>query len=99
MRSAKLDMSRLATWLSLPLFFLVWQLVSMSGWVNPSLFPPPTEVLKALWTWLTEGPLLRDLGMSVSRIVIGFLVGALVGIATGVLSGSTPLASLAQRTV
>lgn len=91
--SAKPDVPRLAAWLSLPLFFVVWQLVSMSGWVNASLFPPPTAVLKALWTWLTEGPLLRDLGMSVSRIVIGFMAGALVGIATGVLTGSTPLAA------
>jgi len=84
---------RLAAWLSLPLFFSAWQMVSLSGWVNPTLFPPPTAVLQALWQWLTDGPLLRDLGMSASRIVIGFVAGALVGVGIGVLTGSTPLAA------
>ena len=84
------------TWarcLSLPLFFAFWQALSMSGWVNPSLFPPPTAVVEALWKWLTVGPLMADLGMSVSRIAIGFSVGALVGCLTGVLTGSTPVAA------
>jgi NitT/TauT family transport system permease protein len=85
--------SRAARWLSLPLFFGLWQGVSLSGWVNPTLFPPPTAVLQALWLWLTDGPLLRDLGMSVSRIVVGFAAGALVGVGVGVLTGSTALAA------
>ena len=84
---------RLVAWLSLPLFFSAWQMVSLSGWVNSTLFPPPTAVLQALWQWLTDGPLLRDLSMSASRIVIGFVAGALVGIGIGVLTGSTPLAA------
>lgn len=37
---AQPNSARLAAWLSLPLFFLLWQLVSVSGWVNASLFPP-----------------------------------------------------------
>jgi NitT/TauT family transport system permease protein len=82
-----------ARWLSLPLFFGLWQLVSLSGSVNPTLFPPPTAVLQALWLWLTDGPLLVDLGMSVSRIVVGFAAGALVGVGVGVLTGATPLAA------
>lgn len=86
-------MTQAARWLSLPLFFGLWQLVSLSGWVNSTLFPPPTAVLQALWHWLTEGPLLGDLGMSALRIGVGFLVGALVGAGTGVLTGAAPLAA------
>lgn len=86
-------MSHAASWLSLPLFFGLWQGVSLSGWVNPTLFPPPTAVLQALWTWLADGPLLRDLGMSVSRIAIGFAAGALAGVGVGVLTGASGLAA------
>lgn len=86
-------MNKAARWLSLPLFFGLWQAVSLSGAVNPTLFPPPTSVLQALWHWLTQGPLLADLGMSVSRIVVGFAAGALVGVGVGGLTGATPLAA------
>ena len=55
---------RLALWVSIPFFFLLWQVASMSGLVNELLFPPPTKVAAALWTELINGTLLLDLGMS-----------------------------------
>lgn len=87
------DPGRWVGMVSLPLFFLAWQIVSMSGWVNPTLFPAPTTVVQAMWDWVRDGSFLIDLGMSGSRLLVGFVAGAVVGALTGVLTGSTPLAA------
>src|SRR6476620_5293264 len=77
----------LALWLSIPLFLGAWQIASTSGFVNELLFPPPTKVAEALWRELINGTLLLDLGMSVTRVVIGFASGAAVAIMVGLLTG------------
>ena len=78
---------RLALWVSIPLFLGLWQIASTSGFVNELLFPPPTKVAVALWSELMTGTLLVDLGMSVMRVVIGFISGAAVAIMVGLLTG------------
>jgi ABC-type nitrate/sulfonate/bicarbonate transport system permease component len=77
----------LALWVSIPLFLGAWQIASTAGLVNELLFPPPTKVAVALWHELMNGTLLLDLGMSVTRVVIGFASGAAVAIMVGLLTG------------
>jgi NitT/TauT family transport system permease protein len=83
--SGKFD--RLALYLSVPLFLIAWQIVSSAGLVNARLFPPPTVVALDLWRSAQSGVLFVDLGMSVSRVVIGYIAGAGAGILIGVLTG------------
>lgn len=82
-----LGSARLARFLSIPLFLLLWHGVSNSGWVNELLFPPPTQVAVALYQWMLDETFWLDLGMSISRVVIGFLAGAALGVTIGVLTG------------
>jgi ABC-type nitrate/sulfonate/bicarbonate transport system permease component len=72
---------------SLPLFLLVWEVTSRSGVVNSRLFPPPSDVAVATWTWARSGQLWIDLGMSVSRIAVGLTTGTLVGVVLGLATG------------
>lgn len=80
-------LSRWALILSIPLFFGAWELISRSGIVNEVLFPPPTLVAVALYKWATQGPLLMDVAMSLSRVLVGFIAGAIAGILVGILTG------------
>ncbi|NEQ53363.1 MAG: ABC transporter permease [Leptolyngbya sp. SIO3F4] len=80
-------LNRWAFILSIPLFFGGWEIVSRSGVVNPVLFPPPTLVALALYKWATQGPLLIDIAMSLSRVLVGFISGAMAGILVGILTG------------
>jgi ABC-type nitrate/sulfonate/bicarbonate transport system permease component len=87
----RLTLDRIAGLLSIPLFFLLWEAVSRAGLVNARLFPPPSRVALDLWLSATTGPLWADLGMSVSRVVVGYAAGALAGIGVGLLTGRIPV--------
>lgn len=76
---------------SLPLFFSLWELVSRSEVVNARLFPPPTDVVIATWHWARSGQLWIDLGMSVSRIVVGLSTGTVAGVLVGLATGQVRL--------
>ena len=86
-------LERAALFLSVPLFLIIWELVSRSGIVNQILFPAPTTVAVALIAWAKSGILWIDLMMSVSRVIVGFLSGALVGIIVGIMTGRYTLIS------
>jgi NitT/TauT family transport system permease protein len=73
--------------LSIPLFLIVWQAVSVSEVVNRILFPPPTEVALALYGAARNGTLFADVVMSVSRVLVGYGAGAAAGITLGLLTG------------
>lgn len=84
---------RMALYFSIPIFLLSWELLSRSGVVNQLLFPAPTTVSMALYKWAKSGGLWIDLGMSVSRVVVGFISGAFVGCVVGILTGRYQLIS------
>lgn len=79
--------------LSIPLFFLIWELVSRSQIVNIVLFPPPTVVAVAMFEWIKSGQFAIDLAVSVYRVVVGFVLGASVGVIFGILTGQFQLFS------
>ncbi len=84
-------------WLTLvsPLvLLLVWELAVQVGWLNPIFYPPPSLVLVTLWELLLNGQLLTDLGISLSRVGLGFVLGAVPAIGIGLLIGINPLARL-----
>ncbi len=72
------------------LFILGWEAISRSGLINIQLFPPPTEVFKALIGLVASGDLLNDIAWSVMRALAGFGLGAFLGILMGVLTGRIP---------
>jgi NitT/TauT family transport system permease protein len=73
--------------LSIPLFLAVWELISRSHIVNAVLFPPPTTIAVAIYDWMRSGQLAIDFGVSLYRVVVGYLLGAVVGVVVGLLTG------------
>jgi NitT/TauT family transport system permease protein len=73
----------------IPLVFacLLWESISRSGVVNPSLFPPFSKVVVALWEMVVSGMLLSDLGESVWRLCAGLVIGSMLGILIGLIAG------------
>lgn len=72
--------------ISISLSILVWQFLSTTVF-DPFLVPTPVAVAKAALPMIASGDILVDVGMSMSRILIGFASGSLLAILLGVLVG------------
>ena len=73
-------------------FFVLWYAASLLNahvWklFNPVLLPPPHKVLEAGIELTLSGELVRDIGASIYRVVMGFLVAAVLGVGVGTLIG------------
>lgn len=66
---------------------VVWQLLSSLGVVSARILPSPLSVVTAAWDMLLSGDLLRDVGISARRALIGLLIGGGLGLILGFLNG------------
>jgi NitT/TauT family transport system permease protein len=75
---------------------LLWELIA--GYIYPrfnptsqNIFPPPTAVVAIGWDLLRNGELVRHIGISVTRVAIGFSVAAAVAVPLGLSMGAWPV--------
>ncbi len=86
------ELSRGAVWglaaagLILPL--LVWWAYTAAGLANPMFMPGPDAVLARVGRWWTDEGLLTDIGISVYRVMTGFLLSALFALPLGLYIGT-----------
>jgi NitT/TauT family transport system permease protein len=66
----------------------VWWLVTAEGLVQPLFLPSPQTVWHTLENQWNNGQLLSDTGVSVYRIMVGFLIASAMAIPIGVLIGT-----------
>ncbi len=77
-------MLRLWPWLVL---LLTWELASRLGFFSRLFFPPPSAILAELGRMLASGSLLVDLGYTLFRLLLGFILGGGLGLASGLWLG------------
>lgn len=75
----------IAVWV---IFFAAWEFLVLSGWVSPLLLPAPHQVLVALYDLIANDGFLYDIGISIMRIVISFLIACAVAIPLGIMMGT-----------
>jgi ABC-type nitrate/sulfonate/bicarbonate transport system permease component len=71
-----------------------WELMSRSGLVDISLFPPPSRVFLTMVADFRSGLILKDAAASLSRVLIGFAVGSAAGIFLGILTSLSEAANV-----
>jgi NitT/TauT family transport system permease protein len=67
---------------------LLWWLATASGLVGPLFLPGPGNVWRRLALLASDGTLWSDAGISVYRILVGFLIASAMAIPIGVVIGS-----------
>ncbi|MBU1945458.1 MAG: ABC transporter permease [Nanoarchaeota archaeon] len=67
------------------------QILSNSGLVNSSLFPPPTKVFLSFTELLRSGEIILHIKSSIWRVLFGLLMGSVAGIIIGLLTGRNNL--------
>lgn len=74
-----------------------WELAVRFDFIDPFFFSQPSAIYKQLEVWLTEGtaqgPLWKELLVTMEETVLGFLIGSILGIFFGVALGRNKLAS------
>ena len=67
---------------------LGWAMLAAWGGLDPTFLPAPASVLSKSWIWLTENDLMHDMGISIYRVVAGFVLSAVFALPLGLLIGS-----------
>jgi NitT/TauT family transport system permease protein len=67
---------------------LIWWTYTTLGLANPLFMPSPEAVLARLGRWWSEEGLLADIGISVYRVMTGFLASALIALPLGLYIGT-----------
>jgi sulfonate transport system permease protein len=68
-------------------FLALWQIGSVQGRINASVFPPLDKILAATWTGIVGGALLDDIAISLQRAGIAFGAAVALGIPLGLFMG------------
>jgi ABC-type nitrate/sulfonate/bicarbonate transport system permease component len=74
---------RLAPWLSVAAVAIAWEAFARSVAVTPFMLPRFTVVVERIWSDAASGDLWQNLGLTLYRSLLGFLVASLLGIGLG----------------
>ncbi len=85
---------RLGLWAALPWLLPagllgLWVVSLDRGWVQPYQLPAPPTVVSTLVDLLNRGELPRHIGVTLNRLLAGYLLGAGPGVLLGLLAGSS----------
>lgn len=69
--------------------FALWEILARTVATNRLVIVPFSAVLKALWTLAASGELWKNLYVSVSEFLIGFVLASVAGIFLGFLMGTS----------
>jgi NitT/TauT family transport system permease protein len=71
-----------------PLALLIlWEIAARLGWIEIQFFPAPTTIAETFWQMTRTGQFWSDIGISLSRMAIGFTMGAVPGLLVGLAMG------------
>jgi NitT/TauT family transport system permease protein len=69
-------------------FVAAWSAATFSGYVSKTFLADPWTMLKSGWLLLTEMGFAEDIGMTVWRVVGGFVIAAAIALPLGVAMGA-----------
>ncbi len=91
------ETSALVQIISAVAFFAVliglWEFGSRSQWWNPVLIPAPSDIGKYIAHSFADGELLTACGVTMKRLIYGYLIGIALGIPLGLLTAKFKFAS------
>ncbi len=70
------------------LFVLVWSGFTLGGFVSPTFLASPITMVQEGWLLFTEYNFLHDIGMTVWRVMGGFLLATAVAVPLGIAMGA-----------
>jgi NitT/TauT family transport system permease protein len=69
-------------------FFALWAVATFGGFVQKTFLADPVSMFRSGWTLLAEQGFAKDIGMTVWRVVGGFVIAAVLALPLGVAMGA-----------
>src|SRR5690349_8434962 len=70
------------------LFVAAWAVATLGGFVSRTFLADPLTMVEDGWTLLTRFGFARDIGMTIWRVVGGFVLAAIVAVPLGIMMGA-----------
>lgn len=70
------------------LFVAVWAFFTLGGFVSPTFLASPVTMVKEAWLLFTEYNFIHDIGMTVWRVLGGFVLATVVAVPLGIAMGA-----------
>lgn len=70
------------------LFFAAWAWATLGGYVSKTFLADPVTMLQDGWLLLTKFNFAQDIGITIWRVVGGFILAALIAVPLGILMGA-----------
>ena len=70
------------------LFFAAWACATLGGYVSKTFLADPLTMVEEGWLLLTKHGFLFDIGITIWRVLGGFVLAALVAVPLGILMGA-----------
>ena len=70
------------------LFFAVWAIATLGGFVPKTFLADPIAMVKSGWLLLTEQGFAKDIGFTIWRVLGGFVLAAILAVPLGVAMGA-----------
>lgn len=70
------------------LFVAVWAFFTLGGFVSPTFLASPVTMVKEGWLLFTEYGFIKDIGMTIWRVVGGFVLAAVIAVPLGIAMGA-----------
>ncbi|HZF85595.1 MAG TPA: ABC transporter permease [Burkholderiaceae bacterium] len=70
------------------LFVAVWAVATLGGFVSPTFLASPVTMVKEAWLLFTEYGFIKDIGMTVWRVLGGFILAAAMAVPLGIAMGA-----------
>ncbi len=70
------------------LFVAGWSVATLGGYVSPTFLADPLTMLADGWNLIAEQGFLYDIGMTIWRVVGGFVLAAIVAVPLGIMMGA-----------
>jgi NitT/TauT family transport system permease protein len=69
-------------------FFAAWAFATLGGFVSPTFLADPITMVTDGWTLLTRFGFLSDIGITIWRVVGGFVLATLIAVPLGIAMGA-----------
>jgi sulfonate transport system permease protein len=87
-----LPWQQLKPWLVPVGLIILWQVLAQVGLITTRILPAPTQIVEAAIRLTLIGELITNVGISLWRAAVGFVIGSSIGLGLGLLNGVSRLA-------